>query len=69
VRLAPDGGFELDLRFFRHHSEDMPFSWRTDPRNSAICFRPRLSIWWDRGAFPPTRLETAIATSPARHNV
>jgi carbamoyltransferase len=27
VRLLPDGGFKLDLRFFRHHREDVPYQW------------------------------------------
>ena len=26
VRLLPDGGFELDLKFFRHHREDILLS-------------------------------------------
>jgi carbamoyltransferase len=27
IRLFPDGGFELDLRFFRHHREDVAYQW------------------------------------------
>jgi carbamoyltransferase len=27
LRLLPDGGFELDLRFFRHHREDVAYQW------------------------------------------
>jgi carbamoyltransferase len=27
VRLLPDGGFELDLEFFRHHREDIAYQW------------------------------------------
>lgn len=27
VRLLPDGGFTLDLRFFRHHREDLSYQW------------------------------------------
>src|SRR5438445_13744949 len=27
VRLLPDGGFELDLQFFRHHREDIAYQW------------------------------------------
>src|SRR5262249_6641699 len=26
VHLLPDGGFELDLKFFRHHREDIAYS-------------------------------------------
>jgi carbamoyltransferase len=27
VRLVSNGGFELDLRFFRHHREDLTYQW------------------------------------------
>jgi carbamoyltransferase len=27
VHLRPDGGFALDLRFFRHHREDIAYQW------------------------------------------
>jgi carbamoyltransferase len=27
VRLVPNGGFELDLEFFRHHREDIAYQW------------------------------------------
>jgi carbamoyltransferase len=27
VRLVPDGGFVLNLEFFRHHREDIPYQW------------------------------------------
>ena len=27
VRLLPGGGFELDLQFFRHHRENVPYQW------------------------------------------
>ncbi len=27
VRLLPDGGFELELAFFRHHLEDVAYEW------------------------------------------
>jgi carbamoyltransferase len=27
VRLLPDGGFELDLKFFRYHRDDIPYQW------------------------------------------
>ncbi len=27
VRLLPDGGFELELKYFRHHREDVPYQW------------------------------------------
>jgi carbamoyltransferase len=27
VRLLPNGGFELELKYFRHHREDVPYQW------------------------------------------
>src|SRR5205807_9511081 len=27
VRLLPDGGFELELKYFPHHREDVPYQW------------------------------------------
>jgi carbamoyltransferase len=27
VRVLPNGGFELNLKFFRHHREDVPYQW------------------------------------------
>ena len=57
VRLVPDGGFELDLKFFRHHREDVPISGWMDPPSSAICFRPRSSNCSGRAALPADPLE------------
>jgi carbamoyltransferase len=31
VHLEPDGGFRLDLKFFRHHREDVPYQWEGSP--------------------------------------
>jgi carbamoyltransferase len=27
VRVLPDGSFELELKYFRHHREDVPYQW------------------------------------------
>jgi carbamoyltransferase len=62
VRLLPDGGFELNLKFFRHHREDT-ISGRMVPRNSAICFRQRSNSYSGRGGCRPGRSRTGIATS------
>ena len=43
-----------------------PINGRTDLPSSAICFRPRSSSCWGRGACRPSRSRIAIATSPAR---
>jgi carbamoyltransferase len=40
VRLLPGGGFELDLRYFRHHSEKVDYVWDGgSPRVSALHSR------------------------------
>jgi carbamoyltransferase len=31
VHLEPYGGFRLDLKFFRHHREDVPYQWEGSP--------------------------------------
>jgi carbamoyltransferase len=31
VHLEPHGGFRLDLKFFRHHREDVPYQWDGAP--------------------------------------
>jgi carbamoyltransferase len=31
VRLEPDGSFRLDLKFFRHHRENVPYQWEGSP--------------------------------------
>jgi len=42
VRLLPDGGFELDLRFFRHHLEDVPYQWTDGSPEFGDLFSPAL---------------------------
>jgi carbamoyltransferase len=51
VRLLPDGGFELDLKYFRHHREDVPYQW-------LACS--------GRAAELPIRSKSATTTSPIR---
>ena len=67
VRLKPDGGYELDLAYFRHHNETDLLSmgrrlariWRP----ILACARRRCS---GRAASPTIRSKIGIATSPAR---
>jgi carbamoyltransferase len=42
VRLLPDGGFELDLKFFRHHREDIAFQWAEGSPEFGDLFSPAL---------------------------
>src|ERR1700738_1750301 len=42
VRLLPDGGFELDLEFFRHHREDIPYQWMNGSPEFGDLFSPAL---------------------------
>ena len=42
VRLLPDGGFELDLKFFRHHHEDVPYQWTDGSPEFGDLFSPEL---------------------------
>ena len=61
--LLPDGGFELDLAYFRHHREDVPTSGQTDRRSSATCSRQR-----SRSCLGPRRAADRSARgSASRH--
>ena len=42
VRLLPDGGFELDLKFFRHHREDVAYQWADGSPEFGDLFSPAL---------------------------
>jgi carbamoyltransferase len=42
VRLVPDGGFELNLEFFRHHREDIPYQWMNESPEFGDLFSPAL---------------------------
>ena len=42
VRLLPDGGFELDLKFFRHHREDIAYQWADGSPEFGDLFSPAL---------------------------
>jgi hypothetical protein len=42
VRLLPDGGFELDLKFFRHHREDVSYQWADGSPEFGDLFSPVL---------------------------
>jgi carbamoyltransferase len=42
VRLLPDGGFELDLKFFRHHRDDIAYQWADGSPEFDDLFSPAL---------------------------
>ena len=42
VSLNPDGGFALDLRYFRHHVEDVPYQWADGSPEIGDLFSPAL---------------------------
>jgi carbamoyltransferase len=42
VRLKPDGGYELDLTYFRHHREQVAYQWSGGAPEFADLFAPAL---------------------------
>lgn len=42
VRLLPDGGFELDLAYFRHHREKIAYEWEDGQPSVGDLFSPAL---------------------------
>ena len=42
VRLKPGGSFELDLRYFRHHTEELSYRWEDTAPSTSDLFSPAL---------------------------
>jgi carbamoyltransferase len=42
VRLMADGAFKLDLNYFRHHTEEMPYQWENAAPQADDLFSPAL---------------------------
>jgi carbamoyltransferase len=42
VQLLPDGSFALDLRYFRHHKEKIPYTWADGSPTVGTLFSPAL---------------------------
>src|SRR5258708_19803515 len=42
VRLKPDGAYELDLAYFRHHKEQVTFQWTDASPEFSDLFAPAL---------------------------
>ena len=57
VRLVPDGGFELNLEFFRHHREDIPYQWMNGSPEFGDLFSPALEHLLGPRRAPSYRLE------------
>jgi carbamoyltransferase len=57
VRLLPDGGFELDLQFFRHHREDIPYQWSDGSPQFGDLFSPALEQLLGPRRLPADELE------------
>jgi len=57
VRLVPDGGFELNLEFFRHHREDIPYQWMNGSPEFGDLFSPALEHLLGPRRAPHDRLE------------
>ena len=57
VRLLPDGGFELDLSFFRHHREDVPYQWADGSPECGELFSPALETLLGPRRLPTDTLE------------
>jgi carbamoyltransferase len=55
VRVLADGRFQLDLRFFRHHREDVPYQWADGSPKFGDLFSPALEelLGPRRGAADP----------------
>jgi carbamoyltransferase len=57
VRLLPDGGFELNLTFFRHHREDIPYQWMNGSPEFGDLFSPALENLFGPRRAPNAQLE------------
>jgi carbamoyltransferase len=42
VSLQPDGTFKLNLRYFRHHQENVPYEWSGGSPSMGTIYRPEL---------------------------
>ena len=43
VRLQPDGAFELNLRYFRHHNEKVAYEWEGGSPTVGVLYSPALA--------------------------
>ena len=57
VKLKPDGSFELDLQFFRHHRENVPYQWAAGSPELGDLFSPALEQLLGPRRLPTDELE------------
>jgi carbamoyltransferase len=57
VHLLPNGGFELDLKFFRHHREDVPYQWVDGSPEFGDLFSPSIEQLLGSRRLPTDPLE------------
>jgi carbamoyltransferase len=57
VRLLPDGGFELELSYFRHHREEVPYQWAAGSPECGDLFSPALETLLGPRRLPTEPLE------------
>jgi carbamoyltransferase len=57
VRLLPDGGFEMNLDFFRDHREDIPYQWMNGSPEFGDLFSPALEDLLGPRRAPNAQLE------------
>jgi carbamoyltransferase len=57
VRLIPDGTFKLDLNYFRHHTEEMPYQWENAAPQAGDLFSPALEGLFGRRRRPEDPLD------------
>ena len=68
VRLKPDGAFELDLTYFRHHREQASYQWQAGSPVFADLFSPALEDLLGPRRHDALKIRSRIGTaiSPAR---
>lgn len=66
IHLLPDGGFEIDLTYFRHHREGVSMEWEDGEPTIGPVFTPKLEALLGPARMPDAPLEAhheAIAAS------
>jgi carbamoyltransferase len=57
VRLPPDGTYKLDLDYFQHHTEEMPYQWENAAPQAGDLFSPALEALLGPRRHPEDPLE------------
>ena len=67
LSLHDDGSFKLDLKYFRHHKEDIAYEWHGGEPVCGPLFSNALVDALGPQRIPMSQSRIAIATSPSRH--